>query len=140
MSLRRRIQRLERIRSEGNRSRSRAFDDILVDARADGEMLAEWLAVRGYHDALEAVAAGESGPAFRTCGWSLTVLAGFLRDPIEEAILAAGHPGIPLWYGIQRGWCVPHNGRLTSLSTLRSPEQAVERFRALTANPIAGQS
>jgi hypothetical protein len=98
---------------------------------ADGKTVRVWLEERGYDNALEAVAAGEIGPALRTEGWSLATWAEIERDTIEERIHADFDLDVSMWYHLGRGWCAPIMGRLEYLG--ENHEEAVARFRQLMA-------
>lgn len=133
MSIRARLRRLESTHLATSRPVHRSIEDRLLDLQSDAAMLSDWLACRGFVDALDAVAAGESGPDFRTEGWTLNRAASHLRDPIEEAILAVRYPGITLWCHVDRGWTVVRAGRLHVLAPREAPDLAVERYHAAVA-------
>jgi hypothetical protein len=62
------------------------------------------------------------------------------RDPVEERILAAAYPDIPLWaHGKTRQWCAPVGGQLVYLGAWDDHAGAAARYRVLTATPGANE-
>ena len=102
----------------------------IADLCADVDTVRAWLKERGYGNALEAVAAGEIGPALRTEDWSLARYSKIERDIIQERIYAGRTPDVSLWYCHGRGWCAPIQKRLEYLG--ENHDEAVKRFRQLT--------
>jgi hypothetical protein len=103
----------------------------IADLCADVDTVRAWLKERGYGNALEAVAAEQTGPKLLTVGWSLARYSEIERDTVEEKICAHFNPDVSLWYHRGRGWCTPIKGRLEYLA--ENCEEAVKRFRQLTA-------
>ena len=106
----------------------------IADLCADVDTVRAWLKERGYGNALEAVAAEQTGPKLLTVGWSLARYSEIERDTVEEKICAHFNPDVSLWYHRGRGWCTPIKGRLEYLG--ENHDEAVKRFRQLTAETL----
>jgi hypothetical protein len=134
-----RLKRLETIVAGNGEPGRKTFGQVMADLEADMLAVSAWLAEHGYGNALEAVAAGESGPELRTDGWSLATWAELERDTVDERILAGAYPDVPLWaHGKTRQWCAAVGGRLVYLGPRDDHAGAAARYRALKATPANG--